>query len=575
MICPIIAVARSYMRTSVCYPELSPRAKIHQALASPLTFTLATYHPIFTFLPEVFEALGIRIVDECLNMPRELRDRSIVPNWSELPPVANSTNLGQLETSQGADAATGVCKIPSLGSAVGNRRRLRELELTAEGLEQAAVNIQDAEYGLEKRREHRRRYDDYGDESDSEDDEDASTSTRDDQILQAIMMSDRERIIQFVKTRGNESHVSIEERIRLDAADVDFDVLQQYLDTKVTRTRIRLIDIQKTFVSVFEASVKADSLPFLTGLHSAIRTYLPTEIRDMIYAYLLPMDKYRDVCDVHFQLPFFNPDFHGNLPPSDYDDDDRSGRVESELQTTTKSFQAGTEDVHQPGGWLLNPSYVGKAMARDLAEIYYSSYGFGLEMRNMHSFLHVDRTETGFKPLEHIRKELSIQVRTTMGNGSKERAWAGTDNETEFLNRIYTNLRDLLLLSHIQEIPIIITIITGSPLWRGATEGDRRFYNVMEAVREPIYDMLHAGVNLEVWHIASPSHKSRIISKGPWNFFNTSKELWHEERQSHGPSWRPSFNFITIEDCQEDTLYQLLVQRWGFTESIDSYSSRI
>lgn len=336
-----------------------------------------------------------------------------------------------------------------------------------------------------------------------------------------------------------------------------------------------LIIFRRTFVSEFEANVKADTLPFLTGLYSAIRTYLPAELRDMIYAYLLPLDKYMDGNDVHFQLPFFNPDFHGNIPLSDYDDDDRSGRIESEIQTTTKSFQGGTEDVHQPGGWLLNSSYAGRGMARDLAEIYYSSYGFGLQMKNMKSFLHDDRTGTGFKPLEHIRKKLDIYVQTTMGNGSMELAWADTDNETEFLNRIYTNLRDLLLLSHIREIPIIIRISTGSPLWSSATEGNRRFYNVMEAVREPIYDMLHAGVHLEVWHVASSSHKSRVISKGPWNFFPISKELWQEERQRHGPSWRPSSNFITREDCQQDTLHDLLVKRWGFTESIDSYGSRI
>jgi hypothetical protein len=330
----------------------------------------------------------------------------------------------------------------------------------------------------------------------------------------------------------------------------------------------------RTFVSEFEASVKADSFPFLTELHSAMRIYLPTELRNMIYAYLLPIDKYMTGDDVHFQLPFFNPDFHVNTELPEYDDY-HSGRLESEVQTTTESFRAGTQDVHKPGSWLLNPSYVGKDMARDLAEIYYSSYGFGLQIKNMKSFLHDDRTETGFKPVEHIRKKLDIFVQTTMGNGRLEGAWASTDNETEFLDRIYTTLRDLLLLSHIREIPITIRIGTCSPLREPQMEGDRRFYNVMEAVREPIYDLLHAGIELEVWHVALSSNKSRVISKEPWNFFRVSKELWQDERQTHGSSWRPSSNFVTREDCQQDTLQQLLVQRWGFAESIDSYGSRI
>lgn len=178
-------------------------------------------------------------------MPRELRDRSVVPNWSDTPPAASSGNVSQLETPQRTEAATSVDPSSDLGSTVKNRKRLRELELIAEGLERAVVNIEDARYGLEKRREHQRRYENYGDEGDSEDDEEASTSTRDDQILQVIMVSDRERIIKFAKTRADESDVPIEERIRLDAASVDFDVLHEYLDTKMTRARTRLIDAHK------------------------------------------------------------------------------------------------------------------------------------------------------------------------------------------------------------------------------------------------------------------------------------------------------------------------------------------
>lgn len=269
---------------------------------------------------------------------------------------------------------------------------------------------------------------------------------------------------------------------------------------------------------------------------------------------------------VYLQQPLFDPDFHASL---EYDGLDI--QIESEVTTTKKSFVTGTEDVHKPGGWLLNPSYVGKDMARDLAEIYYSSYGFSLDMRNMKEFLHEDHTETGFKPEEHIRKKLNIFVSTTRGNGQMEGAWASTDSETEFLGRIYSNLRHLLLLSHIREIPIVISISTCSPLWEPPMEGDRRFYNVMEAVREPIYDLIHAGVDLEVRHHAFSSSKTRVISKGPWNFFKISKELWNDERKSHGPSWRPSSNFVTREDCKQDTLQQLLVQRWDFKGSIDSY----
>lgn len=212
-------------------------------------------------------------------------------------------------------------------------------------------------------------------------------------------------------------------------------------------------------------------------------------------------------------------------------------------------------------------------MARELAEIYYSSYRFGLDIKNKRGFLHDDRTDTGLKPIEHIRKRLDVLIWVTMNNGEREGAWANTDYEERFLNRIYTNLKHLLLLPHIHKIPVTIRIGTfplTCHLRRGDDprsynmEGDRRFYNIMEAVREPIYDLLHADVNLEVWHVASFLDNGHIVLKGPRNYFEMSKDAWQEERQSHGSSWTPSSNFISREDCQKDTLRRLLVQRWGF-----------
>jgi hypothetical protein len=127
-----------------------------------------------------------------------------------------------------------------------NRKRLRKLELTAEGLEKAIVNIEDAQCALRERRdEHWRRYGEYGSESESDDEEEAPKTARRSQTLQTIMMSDRERITKFIKTHTRESDVSIEERMDLDAAGVDFDVLEEYLDTKITRSRMRLTDVHR------------------------------------------------------------------------------------------------------------------------------------------------------------------------------------------------------------------------------------------------------------------------------------------------------------------------------------------
>jgi hypothetical protein len=59
------------------------------------------------------------------------------------------------------------------------------------------------------------------------------------------MLSDREQVTEFIKAHAKESSFSIEERLDLDASGVDFDVLEEYLRTKLTRARMRLTDVNK------------------------------------------------------------------------------------------------------------------------------------------------------------------------------------------------------------------------------------------------------------------------------------------------------------------------------------------
>lgn len=126
-----------------------------------------------------------------------------------------------------------------------DRNRLRKLELVAEGIENAIVNIEDAQIALNERRDkHWRRHSGYGSDDDPVDEEGALETARCDQILHTIMLSDRERIIKFIEEQPK-SDASNEERMDLDAAGADFDVLEQYLATKKTRTQIRLVDVHK------------------------------------------------------------------------------------------------------------------------------------------------------------------------------------------------------------------------------------------------------------------------------------------------------------------------------------------
>ena len=102
-------------------------------------------------------------------------------------------------------------------------------------------------------------------------------------------------------------------------------------------------------------------------------------------------------------------------------------------------------------------------------------------------------------------------------------------------------------------------------------EGDRRFFNVLEAVRVPIYDLIHAGVKTVVTHVAVNSLRTVIISGEPLNYFAMSKDEWEKERSTHGPGWKPSLNFVLKEDCDEMRLEELLEERWNHVRSIDAY----
>lgn len=67
-----------------------------------------------------------------------------------------------------------------------------------------------------------------------------------------------------------------------------------------------------------------------------MRTYLPTELRNMIYAHLLPNKSNMTGDFLHLPLPLFNPDFYVNRELRN--GKLRSTWLNSEVQTTTTSF---------------------------------------------------------------------------------------------------------------------------------------------------------------------------------------------------------------------------------------------
>lgn len=330
-----------------------------------------------------------------------------------------------------------------------------------------------------------------------------------------------------------------------------------------------------TFVTEFEKCVKADVKGPLEQLYEKIHTKLPIELREMIYSHLEVRAK------THYNDP--TKHFPIYVGRGGHDPDFQSwegGKIDDDFGNARRVFEASTFEYFEPGGWLLNPEYVGREMARGIAEYFYAINDFSLEVRELENFLLADRSQTGLKPYEYIRNNLSIGIATTRCNGASERAWKTTENEAEFLNRVYKNLSQVMLITHKSALSVDITLSTSAPLWEEPEVGERRFYNIMESVRAPIYDLIHAGVKTKINHNRTRGGSTGCISEEPLNYFRLSKEEWAAEKENHGPDWVPSKNFITKEELEDPDkkrreatkflLKELLEQRWGHTESIDA-----
>ncbi|OAG01916.1 uncharacterized protein CC84DRAFT_1167100 [Paraphaeosphaeria sporulosa] len=436
-----------------------------------------------------------------------------------------------------------------MSSVEASRAHLNTLYKKVCQAEGAVKKAGEEEYGVREREEERRRR--LWDDSDDEDDEWA--------IAQVA--------------RDREQYPDEQED------GFDFEAKQKRLEDELQKAIWEATEAYRAFVAKFEACVKEDSLGSLAELHDMMHSKLPVELRDMIYWHLTVRVRQR-ACyptrpgPIYVHQETYDPNFHSY----------RGAATDSEYKTALMIFEDGNTDSLKPGGWLLNPEFVGRGMAREIAERFYAVKDFSVHVYQLEEFLFSDRTGTGFKPCDYIRGHISVYVPTTFCNGKTERAWQNTENEVAFLNGLYTQLSHLMRLAHKSRLTIEIQVTTSAPLRIKYEQGERRFYNIMESVRAPIYDLIHAGANVIVKHTKVSSSTTRNISEEPMNYFRMNKEAWEAERKTHGPDWMPSISFIAREELEDEDegrrsiaerrLREALEQRWGHLHSIDAYGSR-
>ncbi|KAF2635343.1 hypothetical protein P280DRAFT_473897 [Massarina eburnea CBS 473.64] len=346
-----------------------------------------------------------------------------------------------------------------------------------------------------------------------------------------------------------------------EAPDYDYEAKKQRLDDEEKRCKNALQKAHEAFLEEFEKCVKQDSKTDLEAMYDLMSEKLPLEIRHMIYE------------DVIFDLRRY---FRGSYC---YGQDQYNTNFQSDgtayelvLQNGRHAFHTGTYDGLQPGGWALNEEYVGQRMAREMAEICYSKKNFTVpEIGYLEELLCHDRTGTGLKPYEFIQGKFTLGITTTKCNGG-ERIWRTTENEFAYLNNLYRQLNNLKLLTRTSELDIEISLRTSAPIRYTEIEGERRFLNIMEAVRAPLYDLIHKGVKMTISQFTVSTVKKTLISNGPKNYFKLTREEWEAEKATHGEGWLPSEHFVSAEELTESEtdsrIRRLLRKRWGHVQSL-------
>ena len=260
------------------------------------------------------------------------------------------------------------------------RAHLQQLHEFAIEAQKATQEADNAVAALNER--DRRRRNQYSDPSEDSEGDDSDRS-------EDIKVEDRKSDTEF----ADEEH-----------EDFYFEEKLQRLEKAAWKCTFAARQAQDAFVVEFESCIKPQVSSSLTALHNMMLAKLPMESRDMIYSYLVTR---APGTPEYIYQPAYDPNFHYF----------QGAKIDDELNRSRRAFDEGTFEFMKPGGWLLNADYVGRDMARELAESYYGGNEFHVTERTLGELLIQDRTYTGLKPYDYIRGKLDVRITTTYCNG--------------------------------------------------------------------------------------------------------------------------------------------------------------
>ncbi|KAI4649524.1 hypothetical protein J4E93_003844 [Alternaria ventricosa] len=210
------------------------------------------------------------------------------------------------------------------------------------------------------------------------------------------------------------------------------------------------------------------------ALTTKIHASLPLELRNMVYAYIVGPKA--QPCELDGKRHVYGSKV-------------RIGRFDSNWWVNEE------ECAHvQPKSWAMDPAYFGTQVAQELAEVYYTTNTFYITSdENMSKLFQADPFALGIKPYELILKF------TLMLNFYETKL----ESEDELM-AMHKNLQLLQLLPTKRNHEICIRLETsfhpsGNKPYSYSMEDSRVMLNILELLRQPVYDLLHRGKAIRIF----------------------------------------------------------------------------
>jgi len=208
----------------------------------------------------------------------------------------------------------------------------------------------------------------------------------------------------------------------------------------------------------------------------------------------------------------------------------------------------------------MNPRFVGLEMAKEITEAYYfQNYFFFTNGGHMRSTLEGDPFGVGVKPTDHIR-HFKVDVKMS--------SWPSDmhDHESKVLVAIHKDLQILSTLKKKDCVSVRFSLETKYDK-QPTLEDERGMYNLLETLRHPVYDLMHAGSTIFIEHWNGQTdfqddngYQSLVSGSRDKIFFDRTAEEWREVRTDLSEGLRQP-HMLTITKSRNQVHIQSGTQR--------------